>query len=360
MKRIKNGHLLTITMAGTLALTGCGGSGGPDSAATEGSTGIFNLSVSDSPIKDAEKVCIKFDGVQLKKSDDSPPFDLDFDFDDDPETVDSVFIDLLDNQGAISETLISAEVEAGDYEWIRLKVDAERGSNAGGDDEGPEAGCNPEEQGSYLTTESGATYNIWIPSGDKTGLKLVNGFTVPVNASASYTAEWDLGMSFKAPPGQQPAPGLNPEIGEALMRPTVKLVGNNEVGTLNGTVAAAFFVAQEGEDAALCPADSEFAPMIYVFDEDGNSEIAIDRTIDADGTEVDRDPVASALVAQDMDDAEMPYVYEVGFLLAGDYEVAFTCDDQVTYIPANGKAAPIAIGEITTVDITTDDLPAAE
>lgn len=358
MKRIKNGHLLTITMAGTLALTGCGGSGGPDSAATEGSTGIFNLSVSDSPIKDAEKVCIKFDGVQLKKSDDSPPFDLDFDFDDDPETVDSVFIDLLDNQGAISETLISAEVEAGDYEWIRLKVDAEKGSNAGGDDEGPEAGCNPEEQGSYLTTESGATYNIWIPSGDKTGLKLVNGFTVPVNASASYTAEWDLGMSFKAPPGQQP--GLNPEIGEALMRPTVKLVGNNEVGTLNGTVASAFFVAQEGEDAALCPADSEFAPMIYVFDEDGNSEIAIDRTIDADGTEIDRDPVASALVAQDMDDAEMPYVYEVGFLLAGDYEVAFTCDDQVTYIPANGKAAPIAIGEITTVDITTDDLPAAE
>lgn len=346
MKRIKNGHLWTITLAGALALTGCGGSG---SDTTEGSTGIFNLSISDSPIKDAAKVCIKFDGVQLKKADDGAPIDLDFDFDSDPETVDSVFINLLANQGAISESLISAEVEAGNYEWVRLKVDAVAGNGAGQLDTNPEGDCNPDETGSYVVTDDGRTYNIRIPSGEQTGLKLINGFTVPVNATGSFTAEWDLGMSLKAPPGLG--------TGEALMKPVVKLVANNEVGTLRGTVSSDFFVVQDGEDAALCPAESDFAPMIYVFDEDGNAEIPINAI---EGSEDTRDPVASALVSQDMDDVDMPYVYEVGFLLEGDYEIAFTCDDQATFIPENGKAAPITRGEITTVDITNDDLPAAE
>ena len=75
-----------------------------------------------------------------------------------------------------------------------------------------------------------------------------------------------------------------------------------------------FFVAQEGEEAAMCPADSEFAPMVYVFDEDGNAEIAVN----SDGAEGTRDPVATGLVSQDMDNQDMPYVYEIGFLLAGD------------------------------------------
>ena len=69
-----------------LTLAACGGSGSDGSAipvgdqsqppppVTEppppsGDTGIFNLSVSDSPIKDAAKVCIRFDGVELKHAD---------------------------------------------------------------------------------------------------------------------------------------------------------------------------------------------------------------------------------------------------------------------------------------------------
>ena len=47
-------------------LAGCGGSGSTPAGMQQTSTGFFNLSVSDSPIRDAEKVCIKFDGVELK------------------------------------------------------------------------------------------------------------------------------------------------------------------------------------------------------------------------------------------------------------------------------------------------------
>ena len=324
--------------SGVLLLAGCGGSGSGES---QDNMGILNLSISDSPIKDAAKVCVKFDGVELKKASDGAPFDIDFD--------DPVVVNLLANQGAVSESLVSAEVEAGNYEWIRLKVDAVSGSNAGNSDPNPgDPVCNDTENGSYLVTEGSAVMNLWVPSGDQTGLKLIKDIVVPVNSSGNYTAEWDLGMSFVGPPGLG--------TGEAIMKPVVKLVANNEVGTLDGTATGDFFVAQEGEEAALCPADSEFAPMVYVFDDDGDAE----NPVDDDGMQGTRDPVASGLVAQDMNVAEMPYVYEIGFLLAGDYEVAFSCDDRTTFIPVNGKAANIAVNGVTTVDFSSDDLPAEE
>ena len=145
---------LAAVLVGSLA--GCGGSSGP--APIEDETGVLNLSISDGPI-DAAKVCIKFDGVQLKKADEDPPFDIVFD--------DPVVINLLANQGAVSETLVSAEVEAGSYEWVRLMVDAATGNAAGaGDSDFTDPMCADTENGSYLLTDAGETYNIWIPSGD--------------------------------------------------------------------------------------------------------------------------------------------------------------------------------------------------
>jgi len=310
-------------------LAGCSGSGGAPERAFEPGMGFFNLAVSDSPIKNAEKVCIKFDGVQLKMANDSPPFDIDFD----PPVV----INLLANQGAISQSLVSAEVEAGIYEWIRLKVDAATGNGAGVGDSDPfDPECLDEQNGSYLLTDVGGLYNIWVPSGDQTGLKLIKDITVPVNSSASYTAEFDLGRSFLAPPGLG--------TGEALMKPVVKLVQNNEVGTLDGTVADGLVT-----DPMVCDPESEIAPSVYVYDGDGNLENPVNGD---DGT---IEPVATGLVAQDMEG--LPYTYEIGFLLAGNYEVAFTCNGS-DFIPVAGKPAEILVGEVTTVDFLAEDVPA--
>ena len=43
------------------------------------------------------------------------------------------------------------------------------------------------------------------------------------------------------------------------------------------------------------------------------------------------------------------YGYKVGFLLQGDYEVAFTCDGE-TFEPVKGTPATIVARETTTVD----------
>ena len=342
MNIITKRYCFGLAAAVAIALTGCGGSG---SDPLQEGMGVFNLSVSDAGIKDAAKVCIKFDGIQLKKADEEAPIDIVFDDPDDPDDPEFVIVNLLDNQGANSQLITSAEVPAGNYEWIRLMVDAAKGNNAGSLDTDQNDPACLADDGSYLLTETGMHYSLFIPSGEQSGLKLIKDITIPVNASSNYTAEWDLGKSFIAPPGLYP---------DAIMKPVVKLVANNEVGTLVGQVA------DELVEADTC--DVEFAPKVYVFD-DGVEPNPInyppedpEATFDPDPN----DPVATGLVErQEQTDGSMPYRYSIGFLLAGDngnYEAAFTCDG-LTFVPELGKEAKIDVGEVEEVNFDVDDLP---
>lgn len=317
----------------TISLAGCGGSSG--SASPEDAMGVFNLSISDGGIEDAAKVCIKFDGVELKKADEGAPITIDLS---EPEIV-----NLMANQGANSQPITSAQVPAGDYQWIRLLVDASRGNDAGSGDTDPTEPMCMAEDGSYLLTKTGELYSLFIPSGEQSGLKLIKDITIPANASGNFTAEWDLGKSFIAPPGLAP---------DAIMKPVVKLVANNEVGTLVGQVADDLL------DPESC--DAEFAPKVYVFD-DGVEPNPIDyppEDPDAVFEPDPLDPVATGLVElQEQDGGAMQYRYSIGFLLSDDYEVAFTCDGQ-TFVPPLGKEAFIGVGSVVEINFDTDDLPA--
>ncbi|MBT8068244.1 MAG: DUF4382 domain-containing protein [Gammaproteobacteria bacterium] len=336
MNIIRKRSCFGLVALAAITLTGCGGSG---SNSPEEGMGVFNLSVSDGGIEDAAKVCIKFDGVQLKKADEDAPIDIIF------GENESQVVNLLANQGANSQPIITNEqVPAGNYEWIRLMVDASKGNNAGLGDADPTDPACLADDGSYLLTETGMHYSLFIPSGDQSGLKLIKDINIPVNASGDYTAEWDLGKSFIAPPGLAP---------DAIMKPVVKLVANNEVGTLVGQVADNLVLADSCDDT--------FAPKVYVFD-DGVTPNPIDYPPEVEDPAMPfvpdpNDPVATGLVEQQMDNDTMPYRYSIGFLLAGDYEVAFTCDGE-TFVPELGEAATIAIGAVE--EINFGDLPTTE
>ena len=319
------------------ALTACSGSGSgvedqsqsqsPPPPPSTGDTGYFNLSISDAPIKDAAKVCIRFDGVELKHADSDDRETIDFD---QPEVV-----NLLANQGANSHPIVTgAEVPAGEYQWIRLKVRAERGLSGGANDSDPTSElCDDETENSYLVRDSGGLFNLFIPSGSQRGMQLIKDIIIPVNRSGDYTAEWDLGKSFNGPPGLLP---------DVMMKPVVKLVANNEVGTLVGQVA--------DELVELESCDAEFAPSVYVFD-DGIEPNPLDDPFAED------DAVATGLVEQQMqEDGSMPWRYSIGFLLAADYEVAFTCNG-TDFVPLAGKPAEIIVDEVTTVDFLAEDAP---
>ena len=312
----------------SFALAACGGSGsGNNQPQPAGDSGFLNLSISDSPIKDAKKVCIRFDGVELKPADSDELVTINFD---QPEVV-----NLLANQGANSQPIVTgAQVPAGAYQWIRLLVQAERGLSGGADDGDLTSDlCHDQTENSYLVTKSGGLFNLYVPSGSQRGLQLIKDIIIPVNRTGDYTAEWDVGKSFNAPPGQMP---------DVMMKPVVKLVANNEVGTLVGQVADSLIT--------LASCDAEFAPSVYVFD-DGVEPNPFDDPFAED------DAVATGLVQeQTQDDESTQWRYSIGFLLAGDYEVAYTCNGN-DFIPLVGKPAPIVVDGVTTVDFAFDDAP---
>ena len=287
-----------------LVLAGCGSSSDPAEQ-----TGFLSLGISDGPI-DAKKVCIAFNAVELKGK--GAPFVVD------PGGVQN--INLLDFQGANAAPLLfNEELDAGEYQWLRLGVNAESGGTGGTGDDPASSLCVGDA--SYVTLNDGTTRNLYIPSGAESGLKLVNGFTIPANATANYTAEIDLMLSMKDP--------IEPEA-DAKLRPTVRLVNNIEVGTLTGDV-----VLPEGD----CP-----TPSVYVFDEGITpNPIETGDTVDAS------DPIATAMV-EERDNGVDPvtYDYTVGFQLTGNYVAAFTCDAE-NFDPIYGKEAKISAVNVTTV-----------
>lgn len=309
--------LWTVTTAMALCLTGCGGSG---SGSADGQTGFLSLGISDGPI-DAKKVCIAFNEVELKGQ--GEPFAID------PGGIQN--INLLDFQGANAAPLLfNEEVPAGEYQWLRLGINAEDGGTGGTGDEPESPLCVGDA--SYVTLNDNTTHNLHIPSGAESGLKLINGITIPSNATANYTAEIDLMLSMREPIVN----GM-----DARMRPTVRLVNNIEVGTLTGTVDSGLI--PEGE----CP-----TPSVFVFD-----DTVVPNPIDPGDVPGADDPIATAAVTgQSNPDGTTSYDYTVGFLLAGEYKAAFTCDGE-TFVPTNGKQASIAPQETRTVSFTVDDLP---
>jgi len=292
-----NYNYFLMALVGTIGLiSGC--SDGSDPLGT----GRLSLGISDGPVHDATKVCVAFDEVEFKSNSQTTVVTLD-----PPKT-----INLLAFQGAnAAPLLISQELPAGSYQWMRLGVDAVRGTSGGADDTGG-VDCDGDE--SYIVMSTG-TYNLYVPSGENNGLKLVSGFTVPVNGTASFTAEFDLMKSVTAPDG------LSPDV---LLRPTIRLVDNVEVGTLTGTVS----------NGLAAPGDCE--PSVFVFNE-GVTPNAIEEMVDDPN-----DPVATAIV----NFGEAAYEYTVGYLLAGNYNVAFTCDGEI-FSPTQGTAASIVAGAIT-------------
>lgn len=205
MKNFGN-RILYILGATAVVLAGCGSSG-------PNPTGLISLGISDGPVHDAKKVCISFYEVEFKGNGQSIFVDL----------IPAESVNLLEFQGSNAmPILISEELPAGEYQWLRLGIDAKL-LGTGGTGDSSETECDGE--GSYIVMNDGAVYNLYVPSGEETGLKLVGGYTIPADSSVIFTAEFDLMQSVTAPDG------LSQDV---ILRPTLLLVNNAEAGTLTG------------------------------------------------------------------------------------------------------------------------------
>lgn len=265
----------------------------------DAANGQLSLAVTDAPVDNATSVVVEFTGVEIM----GPGGRTTFDFDE------VRTIDLMDLQGSLSEPLIENEtVVAGQYQWIRLMVNAE-----------------PATLDSYIELDDGTQHSLFVPSGAQTGLKLVGGFSVAANSTSDFTIDFDLRKSVTLPMSGN---------ADYVLRPALRLIDNLEAGTIAGSVEA-------GLVTESCN------PGVYLF---AGADVTPD---DEDANEPN--PLTSAM--PELNNETGNYDYEIGFVTAGEYTITFTCaadtdqpesDDDIAF--SNTQNVTVAAAETTTVD----------
>ena len=262
----------------TLGLAGCGGSSSGSSG--DGvEMGEFSLRLTDAPFTAAASVKVTFSEVHLKPADGGSwvrhRLEKPTDF------------DLMTLQGmATADLVVDVLVPAGKYEEIRLLVDDSLLSN------------------NEIVTSTG-TYSLTIPSGSSSGLKIKGNFTVDADRPANLIADVDLLQSL-----------VLEGPGDYRLRPVIRLVEKNSAGHLRGKVDG----SKLDDSATSCSdADPNSYNAVYVYSGHGADVEDIDHADKGDGDQ----PLTTAKIW--LDPASGAYVYEVAFLPAGDYTLAFTC-----------------------------------
>jgi len=266
-----------VLLAFGLAACGGGGSGT--------GTGSLTVAVTDAPVDGAAHVVVRFTGIELKPAGGNR---LSFVFDTPRD------IDLLALQGNASEPLLDqVEVPAGNYNWIRLLVEAQRGV-----------------LDSYVELDDASRHSLFIPSGEQRGLQLSSGFTVAQGGLADFVIDFDLRKSVHLPQNGDD---------DYYLRPSLRLLDRLEVGSLSGTVASELITASDCSNGP----NHDLGNAVYVYAGSG---------VTPDDVGSATEPLASAIVRYD--DTVGAYVYYLGFVAAGDYTIAFTCqaadDDPAT------------------------------
>lgn len=259
MKTILKTSLIVAGVA--FALTACNDDD-PD-------TGTLSVAITDAPVDDAEAVVVQFTGIEIQGVGGRQSFDFDT----------AQTIDLLQLTGDESlELLPETELEAGEYQWMRLKVNAERGVTD-----------------SYIDID-GARYSLFVPSGSQTGLKLNRPFVIAAGGQTDLTIDFDLRKSVHEPQN---------DAEDYYLRPTLRIVDNLEVGHIAGMIDPNLVNAEGCTDSSA----------VYLFE---GADVAAD-DVDA----VEPEPITTGLVEVDNNG---DYVYEIGFVVAGDYTLGFTCE----------------------------------
>lgn len=252
---------LWATLLSGLLLTGCG-----DVPPANSGSGTLSLSIVDTPLDEASKVEITLNSIDLKPYAEET---ITYTFDP-PRT-----INLLDYQGSQALALLSDEtVVGGKYSWVQLNIDTSK---------------------SYIYIGPNR-YRLAFPDGEAKNRSRINeSFTLEQDGTIALTIDVDLRRSILEPL----------TVGGAYrLIPSFRMVENSKSGTIKGTVPNTI-VNGNG-----CTGFS----AIYLFE---GSNVTAD---DLDGTGAE--PYASSFLTVNNDS---DYDYEIGFVPAGNYTIAFTC-----------------------------------
>jgi hypothetical protein len=309
-----------LAMAAGVAACSSSGDGGSG-------TGTLNVQVTDAPVDGVSEIMVKVDGTTLKPKQGAQTYH---------EAYEKQPIDLLTLYDGESATLLNKEVEAGEYNWMKLEVSAE---------------CDG-IMDSYVVDDTGAMVELRVPSGDTSGLKMGNHFTVVQGSSTTLMIDWNTRLGLNAPGETDPG-----EINCYKLKPSLRVVDMTLHGSISGTVDTALIT----DGSCTSDPNTGAGNVVYVYE--GDLEESMMSPDDIDG--VEPDPIATADVR--LNDATGNQEYLVPFLSPGDYSVAFTCqagddtvpdpdmlglmvDEEISF--TDGGSVMVMDGETTVVDFT--------
>lgn len=295
-------HLLTrvLIASGALGLGACGTDQSPIAS--------LSLGLSDAPVDDAQAVVVGIQAVELLDAQGSVSQRIAFD--------PPVSVDLLQQQGGAQFLLFeNREVPAGTYPELRLEVASQTNASCS------QAQADPEHP-SYVTVD-GVDYPLIVPSGGGAGLKVQGPIVVEESGeTARYTVDFDLRKSIVE----------RGSSGCYNLKPVLRVVDNATSGAVSGRIDAALLA-----DASCTadPSDGRGA-AVYVF---AGAGVVPD---DDDGNPAE--PLTTALLSPVVENSVTVFRYAAGFLPAGIYTVAFSCqagddvpasaDDPITFTGA--------------------------
>jgi hypothetical protein len=210
---IRNLSLLALIVFFASALASCGGSDGGTSAQGEG-TGRLSLSLADAPAPEYRAVYVTVTKIQVHKAGDGEGH---------WETIltpDATY-NLLELVNGTTAALGVADLPAGTYTQMRLILDdkdADSTLNVLG---------HSHPFPNYLITAANEEIELKIPSGFKTGIKLVRPFDVIADRTVGLVLDFDAGRSIVKAGSS----------GNWLLKPTIKVLDTLNLALVTGIVS---------------------------------------------------------------------------------------------------------------------------
>ena len=283
------------TLCMLLCLTSCG--------SNNNNTSNLNIYIADAPIDQASSINITL--TELDVTGDNGTYYFPF-----PGPITFNFYNL---QGGLSAFLTRQPLPTGHYTSITLYFEASPGTF----------------ESSLTLIGGGNSYPLVIPANAPTKVTLPVNFIIFNNISASYTIDLDLRSSIFLDPN-------NPN--QYILQPSLRAIAVGDSGSITGTVANTLVT-------------SGCSPSIYVY---SGNVTPTDVNIYAPVGSVQ--PISSALVG--VNSTTAIYNFTVGWLPAGTYTLAFTCEagqdnptmtDNILFTPV--ITATVNAGQTTFVNI---------
>lgn len=304
-KTIRKNISLSLLSCFGLAMVACSDSGYVAPPAEDAST--LTLSITDAPLDGVAKVYLQISGVEIKPENGAAKT-IDFDA--------PIDLDVLSlNAGKRMAILVNEDLTAGNYDYIRLLVNAEEG-----------------EPNSKVLLTDNTWQSLYIPSESKADLKIEQPFNINRRRNTHLTIDIDLKKSLTKE---------NNEDAYQFM-PFLRMVEEYKYAHIKGFIANGLL-----DSGAGCIDRSGDEPQavgaVYIYTElaEGSEPQDIQRT--------DSDPLASASI--DYDEVRGEYHYTLGYIpVDATYSVALVCDAGLDNPAAVDELEFLGEPQVITVD----------